>query len=81
MPRLTSLSADPGPFDYLVKNWSTAESFPPLVKLDLDLLDPPLKPSIETLVEGVGQTLQELSFTCLQARRGASSEWISDGAT
>jgi hypothetical protein len=81
VPRLTSLSVHPAPLDYLVRDWSTATSFPPLVKLDLDLRYSQLEPSIETLFEGVGQTLQELNLLHLHARRDASGEWVSDNTT
>jgi len=63
MPKLTSLNTQPELVEWLVRDWENAESFPQLVKLDLDFKYFEIGASTEILLEAVGQTLQNLSLS------------------
>jgi hypothetical protein len=72
MHRLTLLRADPVVFDWLVRNWARAESFPQLVKLALELKHSTLGTCTERILEVVGQTLQ---FSEISTHQDISGEW------
>jgi hypothetical protein len=79
MPRLTSLALNESPrfFEWFVRNWAGAGSFPQLTKLELDVgVYSGLEAATERLLEAVGQTVQDLSLSELPRIGKTPGEWI-----
>jgi hypothetical protein len=78
LPGLRSLRVEVSPpfFEWLVRNWESTGSFPPLVKLLLSFRPYcRFEASTERLLEKVGPFLQDLSFFVLPTHGDVPGEW------